>query len=148
MLQHRPRRASAALLLCLFTAGCASTTGKAGIAPDRTDGLVYVISEGTPEFKVTKPDPQFTEKGGPMRALSPDELRGLAAERDQMQRDARTGRGSSNSWSMANIAVLQKEIEAGRRMGADARYLAQLYAQQNILQTLSGRLRHDFNSGF
>ena len=57
MLQHRPRRASAALLLCLFTAGCASTTGKAGIAPDRTDGLVYVISEGTPEFKVTKPDP-------------------------------------------------------------------------------------------
>jgi len=57
MLQQRPRRASAALFLCLFAAGCASTTtGKAGISPGRSDGLVYVVSEGTPEFKVTKPD--------------------------------------------------------------------------------------------
>ena len=101
MLQHRPRRASAALLLCLFTAGCAFTTGKAGIAPDRTDGLVYVISEGTPEFKVTKPDPvaggaQGVEQlavGRPADgARAPGDRRPAVRGLDHVEQHARTRR--------------------------------------------------------
>src|SRR5207245_6168806 len=58
MLQPRPRRASAALVLCLFVTGCASTrSGKAEPGRVPTGGPIYVTSQGAPEFKVARTNP-------------------------------------------------------------------------------------------